>query len=99
MIDPIDVLGFTAGFFTTGANLPQVIKTYKLKNADAISLKFVVALIAGLVLWVVYGVLTTSWPIIVTNVAALLLASTLLVLKKKYEGRGAREEQPERPAA
>ena len=38
----------------------------------------------GFVLWVTYGVLHRSWPVIAANSVMLLLAAAILVLKIKY---------------
>jgi len=80
----VDVIGFVAGLFTTTSNLPQVIKTYRTRSAADLSLRMVVTLTAGLVLWEVYGVLRNDTPIIVTNAAGLSLVLALLVMKLKF---------------
>jgi hypothetical protein len=43
-----------------------------------------VSLNTGLLLWVVYGVWIRSWPIIVPNIATLLLSIPILLLKLRH---------------
>jgi MtN3 and saliva related transmembrane protein len=38
----------------------------------------------GFILWVIFGALQQSWPIIVSNGIMLILAATILVLKLRY---------------
>jgi len=38
----------------------------------------------GLLLWLVYGIVTDDWPLIVTDAASLMLATTILGLKLRY---------------
>ena len=39
----------------------------------------------GLVLWLAYGVLIGSWPIVLSNVVTLALALTILFFKLRYK--------------
>jgi MtN3 and saliva related transmembrane protein len=39
---------------------------------------------AGVVLWLTYGLLIASWPIIVGNIVTLVLASSVLAMKLKF---------------
>lgn len=79
------VLGYVAGTLTTIAFVPQVVKTWKSKSASDISLGMFVTFCAGVFLWLVYGFLLGSPPIIAANVATLILAMIILFLKLKYK--------------
>lgn len=43
----------------------------------------------GLVLWLVYGVITNAWPVIMANAVTLVLSMGILVLKMRYDRRNA----------
>ena len=60
----LTILGLTAGFCTTLAFLPQVIKTYRTRSTADISLGMFSVLVLGIALWVVYGALTGDLPLI-----------------------------------
>jgi MtN3 and saliva related transmembrane protein len=62
-----ELLGYAAGMLTTVAVIPQITKAWKTRAVDDISLLTVVTLICGLGLWAAYGVMTQSWPLILTN--------------------------------
>lgn len=51
----LTALGLLAAVLTTAANIPQVIKCWRTREADDISLAMIVTLGSGLALWTVYG--------------------------------------------
>lgn len=79
-----DFLGLVAGAITTGSLIPQVIRVFKLKSSHEISLLFTALLLFGGILWLTYGVYLGSFPLILWNSVATVLASTLLFAKLKY---------------
>ena len=80
----VNVVGSAAGLCGIVAFLPQVAKIVREKDASSISLKMYAVTTCGFALWVTYGVLQKSWPIIVSNSAMLALAATILILKLRY---------------
>lgn len=79
------ILGYVAGTLTTIAFLPQVIQTWKTKSTKDISLGMFVSFCTGVFLWLIYGILIDSYPVIIANVATLALAMIILSLKIKYK--------------
>jgi|1185.fasta_scaffold246925_1 MtN3 and saliva related transmembrane protein len=82
-----ELIGLCAGLLTTAANVPQVLKTWRERSADGLSRRMLLTLSAGLAVWVWYGLLQHDLPIIVTNLFALLLSTTLLILKRRFDKR------------
>jgi MtN3 and saliva related transmembrane protein len=80
-----DLLGFLAGCLTTSAFVPQVIKTWKTKSTQDLSLSMWSAFFVGVLCWLVYGFILESFPIILTNFVTIFLAGTILFLKLKYK--------------
>lgn len=83
-INYITIIGLLAGTCTIISFLPQVIKTAKTKKTKDISLAMYAVLAVGLFMWVIYGVLLNSYPIILANSVSFILAVTILVLKIRY---------------
>ncbi|MDD9953663.1 MAG: SemiSWEET transporter [Candidatus Woesearchaeota archaeon] len=81
---PVELIGFTAGFCTTLAFVPQVLKTVRTKSTKDISLGMFSLTTLGVFLWLVYGVLIGSYPVILANIVTLILAATILVCKIRY---------------
>ncbi len=78
-----DIFGYSAACLTTIAFLPQVIKTIRLKKTDEISLVMYILFCAGLLCWLIYGVLISNIPLIIANGITLFLATIILFLKIK----------------
>jgi len=78
------IIGIIAGALTTIAFLPQVIKIYKMKDAKELSLATFSIFSAGVLLWLVYGILVNELPIILANAVTLILIISIIVMKLKY---------------
>ena len=83
-MDSITFLGYIAGALTTLAFLPQLIKVVKSKSTKDISLLMFVVICTGISLWLIYGILIDSLPIILANMVTLIIAGAILVFKIKY---------------
>jgi MtN3 and saliva related transmembrane protein len=80
----VDLLGTLAGLLTTAAFVPQVIKTWRSRSAEDISLVMYSLFSAGVLLWLLYGIALRSLPIVAANGVTLVLALSVLVLKLYY---------------
>jgi MtN3 and saliva related transmembrane protein len=88
----IDIIGLVAGLLTTTAFIPQVLKIYRTKSGKDISARMFSLFSAGIVLWLIYGILLRSLPLILSNVITLVLSLTIIGLKIRYR-EGARGEE------
>ncbi|MHB0992664.1 MAG: SemiSWEET transporter [Burkholderiales bacterium] len=79
-----DFLGLLAGSLTTISFIPQVVRIWRTKKADDISTSMFVIFIAGVALWLGYGILLKAWPVIAANAITLALAMVILILKFRY---------------
>lgn len=78
------IIGLAAGVLTASSLIPQVVKTWKEKKAEDVSLLMLVILLTGIVLWIVYGIKREDLPIIATNSVSLLVNSIMIVLRIKF---------------
>jgi MtN3 and saliva related transmembrane protein len=76
-----NVLGILAALFTTVANVPQVIKCIRTGESADLSLKMLITLALGLLLWLSYGVMRSDFIIAVANGTSLCLVGVLLGFK------------------
>ena len=79
------IIGLTAATFTTIAYIPQAIKIIRTKHTKDLSLIMYVVLTLGIILWLVYGLMLSSLPIILANIVTVTLTSIILGLKIKYK--------------
>ncbi len=77
----IEYLGFLAAILTTGSFLPQAIMTLRTKNTDGISLTMYSLFTTGVAFWFIYGILLSSWSLIIANSITFLLAVSILTVK------------------
>ena len=80
----INVIGISAGSFTTLAVIPQIYKSWKSGEAGNVSLKMYIVLLTGLLLWFFYGVGINDYPIMIFNGIAFLLNMSMLFLILKH---------------
>jgi MtN3 and saliva related transmembrane protein len=80
-----EIVGLTAGICTSISLLPQLIKLFKNKKAEDISLFYLLILFIGLALWIWYGILRDDVPILVTNGFSLVINGIIIVLGVKYK--------------
>ena len=83
-MDTTTWLGLAAGFLTTIAFVPQVMKIWKAKSAKDVSLGTFAAFAVGLALWLAYGIVKQELPIILWNAVTLVLTGAILAMKAKF---------------
>jgi MtN3 and saliva related transmembrane protein len=81
------LLGLVAGFFTTIGFVPQIVKAYRTKRMEDVSLVMPVLLSVGMLLWLFYGIYLNNLPIILWNAVALCLNLTIFAFKFRYKGK------------
>lgn len=77
-------LGLLAGAITTLAIVPQVVKTWRTRQARDISLWQPVLLEIGMLLWFVYGLLLQDLPLLIANGFSLFCNGLLIAMKLRF---------------
>ena len=83
----IEAVGAAAGLCSMASFAPQLVKIWREKHAQGVSLRAYFVMLAGFSLWVGYGLLLHSWPITVSNAVNLAMAAAILSLKFRYRER------------
>lgn len=84
-----EVVGTGAALCSMSSFVPQIAKIRRERSATEISLKMYAVTVTGFSLWIAYGVMIGSWPVIGCNVVCLGLSATILGLKWRYTARDA----------
>ena len=79
-----DWLGSFAGFCTTIAFLPQVLKVWQTRSARDVSLGMYAVFTIGVICWLAYGWLLMVWPIIIANIVTLVLVALVIAMKLRW---------------
>ncbi|WP_430397998.1 SemiSWEET family sugar transporter [Ferrovibrio sp.] len=81
----VEIIGLVAGFLTTAAYLPQVLKVWRSRSARDVSLGMFSLMVVGLLLWLAYGLLIGSLALILSNTVTLILATLILIGKLRFD--------------
>lgn len=85
MIDSYEIIGLVAAVLTTSAFVPQVVKAWKSKNTESLSLPMYLIFFVGIMLWLIYGLHLNSLAMILSNIITGILALILIILKLTYK--------------
>jgi lactoylglutathione lyase len=93
------MIGYAAVAVGTSFMLPQVLKSWRTKRADDLSLASGTLYFANSILWLTYGLLISAWPVAVANALALVISIVQVSLKLKYTRQPSPVVQIEHAAA
>ena len=79
-----DLIGSVAAMLTTASFIPQAWHSFKTRDVSGISLGMYSVFTVGVALWLLYGVLLQSWPLMIANTITLLLALAILGMKLRF---------------
>ncbi|WP_080918308.1 SemiSWEET family sugar transporter [Manganibacter manganicus] len=80
----IEIIGAVAALITTLGWVPQVAKMARERKAGDISLIATGSIATGVLLWVVYGLLIGSWPLILANGITFLFVVAIVGMKLRF---------------
>lgn len=79
-----EAIGLMAGVLTTLSFLPQVRQTWRTKSTKDISLPMFLSFCTGVLLWLVYGMMIHSLPVMLANGVTFVLSGAILIMKLKW---------------
>lgn len=84
-MDIISIIGLVAAICTTSSFLPQALQVIKTRHTKDISLPMYILLNIGVLLWLIYGLMISDFPIIIANAITIIFSSIILFMKIKYK--------------
>ena len=85
----VNILGTGAALCSMASFVPQILKIVRERDASSVSLRMYAVTVTGFTLWIGYGLMIASWPVIGANAVCLVLSATILALKWRFDhGRG-----------
>lgn len=82
-------VGVAAALLSITSFAPQILKIWKERDASSVSLRTYIVTVAGFTCWTTYGVLIQAWPVVASNLACLAMSSAVLVMKWRFDRKGA----------
>lgn len=80
----IELIGGAAAAITTLCWVPQALKVIRTRETKAISLVMYCMLAIGVALWLLYGLMIHSWPLIGANAVTLVPVLVILGMKLRH---------------
>ena len=84
-MDIVNLVGAAGGIVSSITFLPQVIKIWKTKSAKDLSMGTLLFLVLNVSLWLLYGILTNLYPIIITNGIVLSMVFVMIYFKLTFK--------------
>jgi MtN3 and saliva related transmembrane protein len=78
------VLATLATICVVSSYIPQIVKGYKTKSLKDVSMGFLLIIIIGTLLWMIYAIVNSDFIFLTANSIILLFAITLTVMKLHY---------------
>lgn len=78
------IIGAAAATLTTVCFIPQAVKIVKTRQTKDISFAMYATFSVGIVCWLIYGIMTGQWNIILCNIVTLPLALAVLFMKVRF---------------
>ena len=79
-----EILAYNGGFFLGIQLLPQIYKTYTQRNADNLSLPFMICNVTGLTCMGLYSLFNNDIPLLVPIGVSLCNTTVLIIMKIYY---------------
>lgn len=81
----IEAVGLTGAFLSSITFVPQVYKTWKTKRAGDLSLAMVFIVFTSTLVWLIYGIKLSLWPVILCNAVICVLSALLIYFKLTFK--------------
>lgn len=80
-----DIFGYTATTLNVVMLVPQVYRTWKIKQTKDLSLTTLVMFLVACLMWVVYGTMKSAFPLVIANIIVGAMNVVLISFKVKYK--------------
>lgn len=76
-----EYLGYTAALLEALSFLPQLVKVWRFCSVKDISLAMYIIYTTSVILWLAYGIIIKSAPLITAEILTLVLVSAILIME------------------
>jgi MtN3 and saliva related transmembrane protein len=81
----IENIGYFGSFLTSITFIPQVYKSWKSKSVGDLSMTMIIIVITSTIVWLIYGYLIESRPVMLANFVVFGLTILLLYFKNTFK--------------
>ena len=80
-------MGLLGALLSSITFLPQVVRTWKIRSAEDLSMGMLVIVFCSTIVWLIYGFALWLIPVIIANTAIMLLSTILIYFKITFKRR------------
>jgi MtN3 and saliva related transmembrane protein len=80
-----NIVGTAAAICSMASFLPQALKIWRERDAEAVSIRMYAITVTGFTLWAAYGMILKSWPLVGSNLVSLGLSGLILGLSIRFK--------------
>lgn len=84
-MDWTEVVGHTGALLSSITFIPQVLKAWKSRSVGDLSLVMMLIVFTSTIVWLVYGIALTLWPVIFANGIIAVLSLVLIYFKFSFK--------------
>jgi MtN3 and saliva related transmembrane protein len=84
----IDAVGWVGAILCIAIYIPQVLHSWRTRNAHGMSIYTLLIQCTSCCVWIAYGILIVSTPILTANFFTFLCSTWLVSVKVRYRQRG-----------
>lgn len=84
-MDKATIVGMIAAICTTVSFVPQVLKVHKTRHTQDLSLVMYLIFSSGVFMWLCYGIMVKSVPIIAANGITFVLCIYIVAMKLRFK--------------
>ena len=81
----IEMVGHAGSLLSSVTFIPQVYKVWQTKRTQDLSLSMMFIVFSSTIVWIIYGVGLTLWPVIICNSIIAILSLMLIYFKFTFE--------------
>jgi MtN3 and saliva related transmembrane protein len=91
------LIGYAAATLTTVSFVPQAWGIFRTRDVSGISPWMYAVFTLGIALWLAYGWMIRSWPVVIANSITFVLSASILVMTLYHRSRRRTHDQGAQP--
>jgi len=91
-MDIYELMGLLGALLSSITFLPQVVRTWKIKSAEDLSMGMLVIVFCSTIVWLIYGFALWLIPVIIANSAIMIFSLMLIYFKVVFKRQAYKKE-------
>ena len=85
------IIGYIAGVLVISYNIPQLVRMIKTKSTDDVDMLSLFFQLMLNIMYILYAILIQEIPALVSEIGAMIICLSLIILKKKYDKKSIKD--------